>query len=451
LTIRPEEFKPGLDACNAEGIYVVNLETSTVSYQMAGIRHMDSLGLNMTMYELGNEHNLTGDTNMYPNQEMNSLYYASLAKSNYDSIKAYKPSAKVCAVGGITSNHPNWHSDILDSVPNIEAFAWHAYINANNADGIFDVNRALAQAFANASQNGSLPSRFIQGGFNLLPPNKEIWVTEYNLWESQIPSATPIIGGTWTHLLYLTAMHNYFLSNTRVNIFLNHSLASSAFFYEAISRQDNHITASGIAMKLLLDVSRGSQTCQDMVFSGNPSMVYGSTIIPKLIGWKFNHTTSDKGFICNFSVDTFKISLASVFPNPMQFDEYYADTALVVNGLSSVNKYSGNSTDSLVIYPFSFTQIYSSQITGIQIQQNINYNGLWIYPNPSQSEINLQINVNLINAEVIVYNMAGQEIKRIKNVSGKQLKISTVGLLRGSYFIKINAHNQLITGKFIVE
>ena len=342
---------------------MVNLETSDVHYEMDGLRHAASIGLNPTLFELGNEHNLQNGN--FPWQYMTSLEYAQLAKTYYDSIKIEFPNSKVCSVGGNTFNRPDWHSVIETQIPTIEAFAWHVYTNADNVDLVFNVNRALAVPFGPVSTNTSLAFRYNAGGFGSLQPGREVWVTEYNLWEQQIASA-PVIARTWTHFLYLQAMHHFFLTQGNITVILNHSLASVNSFYYSISNFDKHITASGIAMKLLLDVSRGSQTCQNMTFSGNPSMISGNTTIPKLIGWKFNHAGAEKGFVCNFSVDTFRLSLSNVFPNAMQFDQYFADTAFVVNGLSGINKLSGNSTDSITIYPFSFTQITAEAVLPIE-------------------------------------------------------------------------------------
>src|ERR1700741_4340608 len=164
LPLRADEFNPGLTAATAEGIYVLNLETSNVSYEMDGVRHIDSLGMNPTMIELGNEHNLSNTA--YPLQFMTSAGYAQLAKTYYDSVKAILPAAKVCVVGSNTSQRPSWHSDILAQNPAIDAFAWHAYMNANNADLVFNVNRALAAGFGKAFYAGALPNRYQEGGVN---------------------------------------------------------------------------------------------------------------------------------------------------------------------------------------------------------------------------------------------------------------------------------------------
>ncbi len=446
LMIRPEEFKVGLDAVSqGEGLYVINLETSSPNYEMDGIRHMNSLGLSTLMIELGNEHNLQNGN--YPNQLMTSLFYAQTAKTYYDSIKAYDSQIKVCVVGSNNNLRPDWHQEILLANPNIEAFAWHPYLSANNVDLVFYVNRAFAEVFGSANKSGSLEHRFSTvGEFNLLPTNKEVWVTEYNLLEN-----SPLIAETWTHALFLSAMHHLFLTKANITMFLNHSLASNDSWHESISKKDNHITANGVAMKLLLDVSKGSQTCQDITFSGNTTMSYLTTTIPKLIGWKFNHTGAEKGFICNLSSDTFKISLATVFNQAMQYDQYSADTTFVVNGITSLNKLSGNTTDSITIYPYSFTQITSNITTGITNNSAKNNTGLKLFPNPVKEKLTITSENDFDNAEVVIYNILGIEVMKESKLMGSEIIFNTSNFAQGAYFLKIINRNETETIKFIKE
>lgn len=446
LTIRTDEFKPGIQGCNGEGLYVVNMETSTAHYEMDGLRHTEAIGLNPKYIELGNEHNLNGGV-QFPLQLMTPQAYSQLGKVYYDSIIAEFPTAKVCAVGGNTPTILHWVDSVLHYIPTIDALSFHVYINANNASDLaFNVNRALAEPFRiGTSPSPSLDYRYNLSGF---PSNKEVWVTEFNLLESS--SGVPqIISQTWTHVLFNMAMNHFFLGKSNVSMILNHSLAGDNHF-QSISRQDKKITANALSMKLLYDMSRGSQICQNMNFSGNPSITYGTTTFPKLIGWKFNHVGQEKGFICNFSVDTFKVSLSNVFTNTMQFNQFSANTNFVVNGLSSLNKYSGNSTDTIVLYPFSITQINSSLTIGI-LSQHTTDNGLWIYPNPSHGSITIQTKHSLTNAEILVYNIMGQVVSKIQNISGQKVVMKTDGLTKGAYFIKIKNGDEMLTTKIIIE
>ena len=181
-----------------------------------------------------------------------------------------------------------------------------------------------------------------------------------------------------------------------------------------------------------------------------PKIAQNTTPIPKLIGWKFNYLGMEKGFICNFSKDTFALSLATVFANPMQFDQYFADTTVIVNGITSLSKYSANSSDTIIVYPYSITQINSVIATGIQNFETIK-NELWIYPNPANRNINIRTEINLNNADVFIYDISGKEVIQLNKISGNSFLLSLDKLNSGVYFVKINSNNKTTTGKFIVD
>ncbi len=206
-----------------------------------------------------------------------------------------------------------------------------------------------------------------------------------------------------------------------------------------------------LPMKLLYDVARGSQTCQAMDFSGSPHMIYGSDTIPKLAGWKFFHSGVERGFVCNFSADTFDLSLSSVFSGNWQFEQYFADTNFVVTGLSSVNKLSGNSANNILVNPFSITQVTLPVTSGFSLPELQATDGLWMFPNPARSQLTIRTMHTMNGADVIVFNMKGQEVKRISFVNGNQIRIPIDNLASGTYGVTITNVNKLVSGKFIVD
>jgi hypothetical protein len=438
--IRAEEFKLGLDATEAEGLFVMNYRNSTIDYQMAGLRHAASLGIPINYVEIGNEHNLNNPNE--PDQFVYPSIYGADSKTWADSVRAEFPNSKICLVGGSPPNLPEWHDSILFSSPDVDAFAWHVYINANNADGVFDVNRALEVPFS------GLPSRWNVAAFDLLPDSIDVWVTEYNLWETQNTGNPIVISETWTHGLYVAAMNHYFLGQPRISMLLNHSLASINPFYQSISGIDHHVTANGVSMQLLATPARDTDSSHRILFSPSPTITEGATSFPSLIGWKFTTDSIENGLICNIGPDTLLLSLQAVFGQMMDFESYYGDTALMVNGLSSLNKYMGSSSDAITIYPFSLTNIFS------ETQSNLGINtqpseSIWLYPNPSQGKLNIKLE-NGISAYQI-FNHAGSLVNSETNVFTNELEINTTNLSKGIYFIAIETENGNATAKFVVE
>ncbi len=73
------------------------------------------------------------------------------------------------------------------------------------------------------------------------------------------------------------------------------------------------------------------------------------------------------------------------------------------------------------------------------------------FPNPSTNSITIRANGEINNAEIIIYNSLGQEIRQMQNVTGKEFNISTTELKRDTYFVSIKNNSSITKGKFIVD
>ncbi|MBL0340776.1 MAG: T9SS type A sorting domain-containing protein [Bacteroidetes bacterium] len=75
-----------------------------------------------------------------------------------------------------------------------------------------------------------------------------------------------------------------------------------------------------------------------------------------------------------------------------------------------------------------------------------------IYPNPFSVSATLAINKKLKNAELIIYNVVGEEVRRVKNIYSNVIPIERGKLCSGIYAYKIVQGNSIvINGKFSVE
>lgn len=73
-----------------------------------------------------------------------------------------------------------------------------------------------------------------------------------------------------------------------------------------------------------------------------------------------------------------------------------------------------------------------------------------IFPNPFQTQATVQFDKNLDDANLILYNMIGKQVKEIKNITGSSYSIQRDNLPSGIYFISLMQNNMLITTKRIV-
>jgi hypothetical protein len=344
-TIRADEFVPGLDAAGAEALLVVNVQHSTLAYQLDGLAHASDVGIPVRLVELGNEHNLTA-----ANQFMAPDVYADRVQVWADSIRARHPGVKIAAVGGEPPAQPGWHDSIFARSPTIDALAFHIYLGAGNADGVFDAPRALGQPFA---ASGGLLDRYADSGFetSAVPSDIEVWATEYNLGEV-LAGASKQHADTWTHALHVSAMSHLLMTLPRVTMLVNHNLTNTLDF-AAIDPQTRRITANGVAQILLGRASRGRDRATEVTFPGQPMVSVGGTTYPSLFAWKFAAGAQVAAWVVNLSSDTLTATFGQVFGGAFAYDVYSADPALQVDGLGSLSHVTGSSSGNVALPGFS--------------------------------------------------------------------------------------------------
>jgi hypothetical protein len=94
---------------------------------------------------------------------------------------------------------------------------------------------------------------------------------------------------------------------------------------------------------------------------------------------------------------------------------------------------------------------YSSAFVGIEKTDSKLFVSK-IYPNPFNSVVTVQFNKPLDNAELIICNIFGQEVKKITNFSGQEIQLSRNNLPSGIYFLGIKEEIKIITlGKLVIS
>ncbi len=73
-----------------------------------------------------------------------------------------------------------------------------------------------------------------------------------------------------------------------------------------------------------------------------------------------------------------------------------------------------------------------------------NKNLFSIFPNPFVSSTTIQTNSNLKNATLNIYNLYGQIVKQVNNLSGQTVFLSRDNLSSGLYFVKLTEGNKVI-------
>jgi hypothetical protein len=117
---------------------------------------------------------------------------------------------------------------------------------------------------------------------------------------------------------------------------------------------------------------------------------------------------------------------------------------------------SGGSNDGDVSGNHDTTGVYNdfwvvklSSYNGIN-EVNDEENVLHIYPNPLTSSSTLQLNTQLKDAEVVIYDMVGKELMRKKLIRDR-MEIAKGCLERGVYFVRVVGCKMVYTQKLVVE
>ena len=95
----------------------------------------------------------------------------------------------------------------------------------------------------------------------------------------------------------------------------------------------------------------------------------------------------------------------------------------------------------------SSEQIVSKKTDSTSVSPTITIN---VYPNPSSSQTTIQADKNLTNATLTVYNLSGQQVKEIKNISGQTVTLFRDNLPSGLYFIYLTQDSAVISTKKLV-
>ena len=89
--------------------------------------------------------------------------------------------------------------------------------------------------------------------------------------------------------------------------------------------------------------------------------------------------------------------------------------------------------------------IHFNSTTGINnYTLNVNSN-VDIFPNPFSTRTTLQTDNPFRNATLIIYNIYGQAVKQINNISGQTITLHSDNLPSGFYFLQLTQDNQVIS------
>ncbi|MBA3648846.1 MAG: T9SS type A sorting domain-containing protein [Chitinophagales bacterium] len=400
LTPQPntlENFKKTLDSCHATTVYDLNMMTSTVSDQIKMLKHAQSIGMDVTYIELGNEFYILGTNNGEGDGDSALLIkefptanaYGDTCTVWIDSIRRYFPNAKIAAQGTFNKTgedrRETWDELVATTLKGEDAITYHCYYAGENPNcknpGKYlssDIAEFLWRPF-------DAWNILYSKDLSILKKGNEAWITEYNLDDAKKP-----VHGSWSHALFIASYSMQFLQDARIKMIECHDMNGNAVhgtYFESVSglnfsNDDNDyisppnpqsttpwdLTAAGIAMKVMgVAMDKNSYTAP-LYFGTSPSVTFKdedgvSISYPALFGFHFSNSNSSDAVILNLSDKTYNLTTTDIFPKGGTYDRYDADPLSYPAKESQVNDVSGNlSSATLTLKPYSITHITSNSV-----------------------------------------------------------------------------------------
>lgn len=105
-----------------------------------------------------------------------------------------------------------------------------------------------------------------------------------------------------------------------------------------------------------------------------------------------------------------------------------------------------------IIWSEKLSYLLNNATMGIFEEMNSSNSNFSIFPNPFSTQAILNSNRTLNNATLTIYNLLGQEIKKIERISGCQIFLNRDSLINGVYFATLIEKNmETMSLKFILQ
>jgi hypothetical protein len=382
------DIDAGLVAIKARPTIVLNMLSSTLPAQMQMLRKASSLGIPIKQIELGNEFFFATRNyrSVFPSPEK----YAQAALQWTKEIKSEFPKAQVSIVG-VSNDGPtlgprydNWNRLVLPSTLSVaDAVSLHVYPGHGLPP---DMPEAQAQypyfTDDDVATILSEPLRewrqiLASKQFRVIPSNKKIWITEYNLHEKIFQTTQkvrPRVMGSWVHGLYAIQLGLLFLEDARVEKTCNHMLIGNSLFSALYLDENSFInpsgaetktipfsfSATGTTLQLLGIAIKDHKKAQKINFSSSvPSLKKDALSHPTPYGWLFSSGSvpGKRAIVLNLSSKQRSVRLTNIFPRQVSFRQVTAPPRTLISTPDTVRQTTGNVTGLVTLAPYSVTLI----------------------------------------------------------------------------------------------
>ncbi len=332
IDIKPVRFNEALNQINADGIYVLNMMSSSLSNQLFELENAIDSGLVINRIELGSEFN--HDNPFSEIKFPTAGDYAREVNTWIESIRNIIPSTKIGVVAGNRgpdfSRAWKWNDSICDIVNDADALIWHLYLYLQDDDTLFTNEQVLGYPFYRVPKYEQW--RGFQDTISAIQ-EYDIWVTEYNLFDKTTDKR---FANTWAHTLILAGINDQLLHNELIEIMIQHNISGVLHNFDALDiDNDFRKRSSGYSALIWNQQMLEMESIQkiktplnlvDTVSYQNNNGVINEVYVPKIFGWKLFNSDLERAILVNISQDTININTSSILPENSNWVQWSTDS-----------------------------------------------------------------------------------------------------------------------------
>lgn len=390
------DYKAGLYATNSQALFVLNMLTSDLSEQIDMLSAAAKAGIEIKYIELGNEY-FFGIPN-YADKFPTPAAYGEEAKVWIKYLRDIFPGVEIAVFGVVpaadsSQRESSWNQALLETaLPEADAITLHIYSKTGLDPNGFSNQGYPAFDESNFSTIFSEPFKLWaqlrdRPQYQLIPNDKEIWITEFNLIEDIFgnnASRLPRVMGTWGHGLYALSMNLMFLEDERITLTCNHDLVEDFKFGAILPREDSFkitpersfpvvpmsLSASGQALQMVAEAADGMTLASPLEFSAQPPLegTAEGTQSPALYGWQFARSPAieaatdaeTRSIVLNLSPQIIELAADELADRAATYQQLSADPRTLVTGPDQLRTSSGSLESAIALPPHSVTLIDST-------------------------------------------------------------------------------------------
>ncbi len=368
IEITPGNFQNALNQIGSEGLYCLNMISSTMAKQLADLMSAKESGVSLERIRLGDEMEKAGNElsiSHFPTAED----YAETCDIYIDSIRNILPDAKIAvSAGNYGNSNPRaqyWNEALYNMANPADAFRWSAFFYLKQADTVFTTKQLLAYAF------DQIPTYQQARGFQdtiTELQNYELWVG-YGITDNTI---NKVYANRWSLVLMFSASHQLFLSNKLVKDISMFNVGGIFKNWDALDTQNNfRKRATGIFASIWNKTKLNKHTAtkittplylMDTVTYYNNNNVPREVEYPKLFGWRFENDSTFEGslVLTNLSQDTITVSVDNLLGGEVNWEKWFSDSLFdVIDSVNYINMIPDFGTTNIALPPYSINVAFA--------------------------------------------------------------------------------------------